>query len=80
LSDEAVRRVYQSYANAEGKLSFEFIMKMAESTGVTMTEKMAKLVVKKYGKKDHLNIDDCLKVNTRRYSKSTSKSPIKEKR
>jgi len=55
-------------------------MKMGESSGVTVTEKMAKLIVKKYGKKDHLNVDDCLKINTRRYSKSTSKSPGKDKK
>lgn len=77
LSDEAVRRVYQSYANAEGKLSFEYILKLAESNGVNISEKMAKLIVKKYGKKDHLNVDDCLKVNQRRNSKSLSKSPRK---
>ena len=28
LSDEGVRRVYQGFANAEGKLTFEYIMKM----------------------------------------------------
>lgn len=77
LSDEAVRRVYQSYANAEGKLSFEYILKLGESNGVAITEKMAKLIVKKYGKKDHLTVDDCLRVNQRRNSKSVSKSPRK---
>ena len=77
LSDEAVKRVYQSYANADGKLSFEYILKLAESNGVNISEKMAKLIVKKYGKKDHLNVDDCLKVNHRRNSKSVSKSPRK---
>lgn len=80
LSEEAVKRAYQTFANPEGKLSFEFVMKMGEGTGVTITEKMAKLIVRKYGKKDHLNVDDCLKVNTRRYSKSQSKSPQKEKK
>lgn len=30
-------------------------MKMGESVGVTITPKIAKLIVKKYGKKDHLN-------------------------
>jgi hypothetical protein len=45
LSEEAVRRVYQSYANAEGKLFFEYILKLAESNG--MNDKMAKLMVKK---------------------------------
>lgn len=77
LSEEAVRRVYQSYANAEGKLSFEYILKLGEANGITITEKMAKLIVKKYGKKDHLNVEDCLRVNQRRNSKSISKSPKK---
>jgi hypothetical protein len=81
LSDEAIKRVYQSFANAEGKLSFEYIMKLGESNGVTITDKVAKLIVKKYGKrKDHLTIDDCIKVNQRRNSKSVSKSPAKDKK
>jgi len=41
---------------------------------------MAKLIVKKYGKKDHLTMDDCLKVNNRRRSKSGPKSPSKDKK
>lgn len=41
---------------------------------------MGKLIVKKYGKKDHLTMDDCLKVNNRRRSKSTPKSPSKDKK
>jgi hypothetical protein len=72
-----VRRLYQGYANAEGRLSFEYILKLGESNGVTITERMAKLIVKKYGKKDHLSVEDCLRVNQRRNSKSLSKSPKK---
>lgn len=30
LSDDAITRVYQSLTNTEGKLSFEYIMKMGE--------------------------------------------------
>ena len=42
---------------------------------------MAKLIVKKNGKKDHLNAEDCIKINNRRSGdKSTSRSPQKEKR
>lgn len=48
-------------------------MKMGESIGVNINEKMAKMIVKKYGKKDHLNVDDCLRVNQRRASKSLIK-------
>lgn len=72
LSDEAVRRVYQNFANQEGKLTFEYIMKMGESSGVTIPAKMAKRIVKKYGKKDYLTSDDCLKINRRHQSKSQS--------
>lgn len=66
LTDEGVKRVYQNFANPEGKLTFQYILKMAQSSGVTINEKMAKLIVKKYGKKDHLNTEDCIKINNRR--------------
>ena len=55
-------------------------MKMGESHGVSITMNMAKRMVKKYGKKDFLNSDDCVKVNKRRQSKSLSKSPNKDRR
>lgn len=55
LSDESVKRVYQGFANAEGKLTFEYVMKMGESNGISINMKMAKMIVKKYGKKDFLN-------------------------
>lgn len=58
-------------------MSFEYILKLAESNGIAINEKMAKLIVKKYGKKDHLNVEDCLRVNKRRASHSVSKSPRK---
>ena len=42
-------------------------MKMGESCGVTVNERMAKAMVRKYGnRKDHLNIEDCMKINRRR--------------
>ena len=48
---------------------------------MTISVKMAKLIVKKYGKKDHLNAEDCIKINNRRSGeKSASRSPQKEKR
>lgn len=80
LTDEGVRRVYQSFANSEGKLTFEYLMKMGESNGVTVTMKMAKRIIKKYGKKDFLNSDDCVKINQRRQSRSQSKSLSKDRR
>jgi hypothetical protein len=89
LSEEAVRRVFGSFAN-EGKLSFEYVLKMGESSGVAITEKVAKLIVRKYGRrKDHLGAEDCLALVQRRTSQSagrntsqsagrnTSKSPKK---
>ncbi len=76
-----MKRVFQNFANAEGKLTFEYILKMAESSGVTISVKMAKLIVRKYGKKDHLNTEDCIKIKNRRSGeKSVSKSPLKEKK
>jgi hypothetical protein len=36
LSEDAVKRIFQSCAN-EGKLSFEFLLKMGESTGIVIT-------------------------------------------
>lgn len=81
LNPEAIGRVYQNFANNEGKLSFEYIMKMAENTGITMTAQLARAIVRKYGRrKDHLDLEDCLRVSERRASRSTSKSPSKGKK
>ena len=83
LSEEAVRRVFGGWAQ-EGKLSFEYVLKMAEGSGVVISEKVAKLIVRKYGRrKDHLIPEDCFAVAQRRHSRSqsaprtTSKSPKK---
>jgi hypothetical protein len=78
LSEDGVKRVFQSFAN-EGKLSFEYLLKLGESTGVVITEKVAKLIVRKYGRrKDHLAVEDCLAVGRRvSAGRSTSKSPKK---
>lgn len=54
---EAIGRVYQNFANHDGKLSFEYIMKMGENSGVPITAKVAKAIVRKYGKrKDYLDV------------------------
>jgi hypothetical protein len=79
LTEDAVNRIFQSYAN-DGKLSFEYLLKMGESTGIVMTSKIAKLIVRKYGKrKDHLTASDCINTVARKSSagRSTSKSPKK---
>ena len=81
LSDEGVKRVYDNYANQDGKLTFEYVMKMGESNGVNIDMYMAKKIVKKYGKKDYLNAEDCLKINKRRSSsRNNSRTPTKDKR
>jgi Ca2+-binding EF-hand superfamily protein len=73
LSEDAMKRVYGNFANHDGKLTFEYIMKMGESCGVAINERTAKAIVRKYGKrKDHLNLDDCLKINERRRESSIS--------
>jgi Ca2+-binding EF-hand superfamily protein len=78
LSAEAVGRVYQNFSNHDGKLSFEFVMKMGESSGVAISEKMAKAIVRKYGKrKDYLDLEDCVRINDRWTTRNTSKSPNK---
>ena len=81
LSDEAVKRVYDNFANQDGKLTFEYVMKMGESNGVAIDIHLAKKIVKKYGKKDYLNAEDCLRINKRRSSsKGLSKTPQKDRR
>ena len=70
--------VYQNFSNHDGKLSFEFVMKMGESSGVTISEKMAKAIVRKYGKrKEYLDLEDCVRINERWTTRNTSKSPNK---
>jgi len=79
LSEDAVKRIFQNFAN-DGKLSFGYLLKLGESTGVAITEKVAKAIVRKYGKrKDHLTTADVLATVARRNSaaRSTSKSPKK---
>ena len=67
LTEEALKRVYGNCSNHDGKLTFEYIMKMGESCGVTINERVAKAIVRKYGnRKDHLNLEDCMKINRRR--------------
>jgi hypothetical protein len=81
LTAEAIGRVYQNFANHDGKLSFEYIMKMGENSGVQMSAKVAKAIVRKYGRrKDHLDVEDCLRISERWHNRSVSKSPSKGKR
>ena len=57
LSEDAMKRVYDNFCNHDGKLTFEYIMKMGESCGITINVRTAKAIVRKYGKrKDHLSI------------------------
>jgi uncharacterized protein with PIN domain len=42
-------------------------MKAADAVGIAFPEKLAKAAVRKYGKnKDHLNMEDCLRIVQRR--------------
>jgi hypothetical protein len=67
LTEEAVRRVYANTTNQDGKLTFEYIMKMGENCGVNIDERTAKAIVRKFGnRKDHLSVEDCMRVNKRR--------------
>ena len=50
-------------------------MKMGESCGVAISERVAKTMVRKYGqRKDHLNVEDCFRINERRANRAGSKS------
>jgi hypothetical protein len=67
LSEEAIKRVFKNCCNPEGKLSFEYIMKAADAVGMVFPQNLAKAAVRKYGRrKDHLNVEDCLRIAQRR--------------
>lgn len=49
-------------------------MKMGEQTGNPISEKLAKAIVRKYGKKkEFLNVEDCQKVIKRSYANFSKK-------
>lgn len=50
LSDDAIKRSYAAFCNKEGKMTFEYILKRCEQLGVPMSERIAKGIVRKYGK------------------------------
>jgi hypothetical protein len=69
LSDDAIKRAHAAFCNTEGRMTFEYILKRCEEIGVPITEKVAKGIVRKYGKrKDYLTAEDCAKVLHRRYA------------
>ncbi len=56
-------------------------MKAADAVGITFPEKLAKAAVRKYGRrKDHLNVDDCLKLIKRREDRKNVKSAPNKRR
>ena len=56
-------------------------MKAAESVGVNFPEKLAKAAVRKYGKrKDHLDVNDCIKIVQRREERKNVKSAPSKRR
>jgi hypothetical protein len=53
---------------------------MASEAGVTLTEKEARDMIRKYGKrKQFLSLDDCMQLNDRRRKKELSKSKTPKK-
>ncbi len=56
-------------------------MKAADAVGISFPEKLAKAAVRKYGKrKDHMNVDDCVKVMQRREERKNIKSAPSKRR
>lgn len=62
-------------------MTFEYILKKCETLGVPMSERIAKGIIRKYGKgKEYLTVEDCEKVINRRYAKAQgAKSPTPKK-
>lgn len=55
-------------------MTFDYILKKCEELGVPMTQKVAKGIVRKYGKrKDYLTSDDCAAVINRRYANANNR-------
>lgn len=53
---------------------------MASDVGVSLTDKEAIDMIKRYGKrKQHLSVDDCLRMNERKRSDAASNSLKKKK-
>lgn len=62
-------------------MSFEYIMKAADAVGISFPVKLAKAAVRKYGKrKDHLNVEDCVKIMQRREERKNVKSAPSKRR
>lgn len=56
-------------------------MKAADAVGISFPVKLAKAAVRKYGqRKDHLSVEDCLKMAKRREERKNVKSAPSKKR
>jgi len=56
-------------------------MKAAESVGISFPAKLAKAAVRKYGqRKDHLSIEDCLRIARRREDRKNNVKSAPSKR
>ena len=56
-------------------------MKAAESVGISFPAKLAKAAVRKYGqRKDHLSIEDCLRIARRREDRKNNVKSAPNKR
>ena len=75
LSEESIRRIFNASANAEGRLTADGLVKMAHEVGVQLSDKEAVDLVKRYGKrKQHLSVEDCMRLNARNKSAVSAKS------
>jgi hypothetical protein len=56
-------------------------MKAADAVGISFSPKLAKAAVRKYGqRKDHMNVEDCLKVIQRKEERKNVRSAPNKKR
>jgi hypothetical protein len=56
-------------------------MKAADAVGISFPVRLAKAAVRKYGKrKDHMNVEDCMKVLRRREERKNVKSAPQKQR
>jgi Ca2+-binding EF-hand superfamily protein len=75
LPEESIRRIFTASATAEGKLTADGLLKMAEEVGVQLSDKEAVDLIKRYGKrKHHLSVEDCLRLNARHPNAVSAKS------
>ena len=74
LAEESVKRIFNASAR-DGKVTADCLAKMASEVGVSLSDKEAVDLVKRYGRrKQHLSLQDCLRLNGRKTSTSNISS------